>query len=550
MPVYKASPLPLTSFTRLLIVTAALAGRPAFAGEPSAVEAPAGPTFSQRINDVFEPVVGHMERVLFWDPFAAVGLYDPVLRDEAGQALLGADGKPRRTRVPFVVVWLIVAAVYFSIRMRFINFRGFKHAIVLVMGKYNNPNSQGEVTHFQALATALSATVGLGNIAGVAVAISVGGPGATFWLITAGILGMATKFVECTLGVKYRDIDDKGQVSGGPMYYLSKGLALRKLGGLGRALGGVYAFFMIFGSLGGGNMFQANQTFALAKLMVPALDGYGAYFGLGLAALVAVVIMGGIKGIAKVTAKIVPLMAVLYVSTALFIIFSNIGAIGDAVTLIVGGAFSPPALKGGFLGVMVLGFQRAAFSNEAGVGTASIAHSAAKTDEPVSEGIVALHEPFVDTVVICTMTALVLVFTGYHEGSDLQGAQLTSAAFGSVFSWFPYILMAAIFLFAFSTLVSFSYYGLKCFDYLVGDLFERLFGSRVVAEHTYRVVFLSCIVIGSASSLDAVMAFSDMIVLCLAFPNTIGLYIMASEVKLDLDSYMRRVRSGQIARVA
>ena len=501
---------------------------------------------SEQINAVFKPVVEQMKRVLFWDPFAAVGIYDPVLRDAAGRPLLDHNGKQRQAPIPFVVVWLVVAAVFFSVRMHLVNFRGFALAVRLILGRFNDPQAGGEVTHFQALATALSATVGLGNIAGVAIAVSVGGPGATFWMIVAGLLGMATKFTECTLGVKYRELDKQGVVSGGPMYYLRDGLARRGLVWPGKVLGAVFAFFMVLGSLGGGNMFQANQSFSLLAAIFPVLEGHGVYYGIALALAVAVVIIGGLRGIARVTGKIVPLMAVLYVSVSLYIIFANIHNIGTAVAEIFWGAFAAPAVKGGVIGVMVMGFRRAAFSNEAGVGTASIAHSAAKTDHPVSEGIVALHEPFIDTVVICTMTALVLIFTGYHQTEGLAGAQLTAAAFGSVVSWFPYLLTLAIFLFAFSTLISFSYYGLKCFDYLAGDLFERVLGRRDVAAHVYRAVFLTFTVVGAASSLGAVMDFSDMIVLSLAFPNTIGLYIMASEVKADLDSYLRRIRSGEI----
>ena len=495
---------------------------------------------------MFKPVVEQMKRVLFWDPFAAVGIYDPVLRDAAGRPLLDHNGKQRQAPIPFVVAWLVVAAVFFSVRMHLVNFRGVALAVRLILGRFNDPQAGGEVTHFQALATALSATVGLGNIAGVAIAVSVGGPGATLWMIVAGLLGMATKFTECTLGVKYRELDEQGAVSGGPMYYLRDGLARRGLAGPGKVLGAVFAFFMVLGSLGGGNMFQANQSFSLLAAIFPMLKGHGAYYGVALALAVAVVIIGGLRGIARVTGKIVPLMAVLYVSVSLYIIGANIHNIGAAVAEIFWGAFAAPAVKGGVIGVMVMGFRRAAFSNEAGVGTASIAHSAAKTDHPVSEGIVALHEPFIDTVVICTMTALVLIFTGYHQTDGLAGAQLTAAAFGSVASWFPYLLTLAIFLFAFSTLISFSYYGLKCFDYLAGDLFERVLGRRDVAAHLYRAIFLTFTVVGAASSLGAVMDFSDIIVLSLAFPNTIGLYIMASEVKADLDSYLRRIRSGEI----
>ena len=518
------------------------AARPVTKVEDSTVSLSAG----ERINAVFRPAVEQMKRVLFWDPFAAVGLHDPVIRGADGGPLLDSAGEPRKASIPFVVVWLVIAAVFFSARMHLINFRGFALAVKLILGRYHDPRAGGEVTHFQALATALSATVGLGNIAGVAIAVSVGGPGATFWMIVAGLLGMATKFTECTLGVKYREIDEQGRVSGGPMYYLSAGLARRGMARTGKTLGAVYAFFMVLGSLGGGNMFQANQSFSLLSAIFPVMEGNGVYYGIALAVLVGVVIIGGLQGIARVTGKIVPLMAVLYISVSLYIIGANIHNIGFAVAEIFWGAFDAPAVKGGIIGVLVMGFRRAAFSNEAGVGTASIAHSAARTDHPVAEGIVALHEPFIDTVVICTMTALVLIFTGHHQTTGMAGAQLTSAAFGSVVSWFPYLLTLAIFLFAFSTLISFSYYGIKCFDYLVGDLFERALGRRDIAAHVYRAIFLSFTVIGAASSLGAVMDFSDMIVLSLAFPNTIGLYVMASEVKADLDSYLRRIRSGEI----
>jgi len=504
-------------------------------------------TASEKINAFFEPIVANMNTILFFDPFEWLGIYDPVVYDDSGNPVLDKAGNPVKAPLPIIVVWLIMGAIVFTLYMGFINFRGFKHAIDIVRGKYDNPNDAGEVSHFQALATALSGTVGLGNIAGVAIAIVLGGPGATFWMIAAGLLGMSSKFVECTLGVKYRKIDVFGQVSGGPMYYLYMGLKKRKMKWLGAILSVIFSILVIGGSFGGGNMFQANQAFAQFSLMIPALEGHGFWFGLVLAVMVGIVIIGGIKSIAKVTDKIVPLMAVLYVGTALIIIFINIAHIGDAFKLIFEGAFSADAMKGGVIGVLIVGFQRASFSNEAGAGSAAIAHSAVKTKEPITEGLVALLEPFVDTVVICTMTALVIIFTGFYDNPNgLQGTELTSQAFASVFSWFPYLLVIAIFLFAFSTMISWSYYGLKGFDYLFGGLSERYLGSRKYSDTVYRLMFLSFIVVGASSTLGAVVDFSDMMILSMGFPNIIGLLILAPEVKRDLKSYLRRVKSGEI----
>jgi AGCS family alanine or glycine:cation symporter len=477
-------------------------------------------TLSDKINGFFQPLVEHyLLPVIFWDPIKALG-FD-----------IGAN-------VPIVVLWLVFGAVYFTFKMNFINFKGFSHAISLVKGDYDDPNDKGEVSHFQALTTALSATVGLGNIAGVAIAISIGGPGATFWMIAAGLLGMSAKFVECTLGVKYRQVSESGEVSGGPMYYLRDGLAKYKMAGLGKVLAVIFAVLCIGGSFGGGNMFQANQAYAQLSGQFPILAGNGPMFGLILAILVGTVIIGGIKSIANVTEKIVPFMAVLYVGTALVIILMNISQIGQVFSLIFNGAFAPDAALGGVIGVLIVGFQRAAFSNEAGVGSASIAHSAAKTSEPVSEGIVALLEPFIDTVVICTMTALVIIFTGMYNVEGLEGAQMTSHAFGSVFSWFPYLLVVAIFLFAFSTMISWSYYGLKSWEFL--------FGKSKVSEYSYKLLFLIFIVIGSSVKLGAVLDFSDMMILAMAFPNIIGLLILSKEVKFDLNSYFSRLKSGEI----
>ncbi|OYT11552.1 MAG: amino acid carrier protein [Bacteroidetes bacterium 4572_114] len=473
-------------------------------------------TISQIINNTFSPFVNALSDVLFWDPFSAVGVYDKVVRDETGNPVTDEKGEVVEAPLKFIVLWLIFGGLFFTIFLRFVNIRGFRHSINLIRGKYDKPGDSGEVSHFQALTTALSATVGLGNIAGVAIAVAIGGPGATLWMILAGLLGMSSKFVECTLGVKYRRIDANGNVSGGAMYYLRDGLKKKNLGVLGNILAVTFAFLVIGGSVGGGNMLQ-------------------------------LVIIGGIKSIAKVTSKVVPFMALLYVGTALVIIGMNIENTPHALSLIFNGAFSPGAMKGGFIGVLIFGFQRGAFSNEAGIGSAAIAHAAAKTDEPVSEGIVALLEPFVDTVVICTMTALVIIFTGLSEDTmGLQGVELTSAAFGSVFPWFPFLLLIAVTLFAFSTLISWSYYGLKGFDYLFGGFSQKLFNTRRVSDTIYQLIFLAAIVIGASSALDVVMDFSDMMILCMALPNIIGLVILAPEVKRDMKYYFQRLKSGEI----
>jgi len=504
-------------------------------------------TLSDRIDRAFTPVVEYLSDILFWDPFSAVGIYDPHVYDENRIAVKDDQGELVLAPLKLIVVWLIVGAIIFTIVMRFINVRGIKHSIDLVRGRYDKPGDKGEVSHFRALTTALSATVGLGNIAGVALAISIGGPGATFWMILAGFLGMSSKFTECTLGVKYRKIDKDGNVSGGAMYYLRDGLKKKKLGFLGKVLAFLFAILVIGGSIGGGNMMQSNQAFEQFALFFPATARFGFWYGLVLALLVGIVIIGGIKNIAKITSKIVPFMAMLYVGTALVIIIMNIHYADDAFMLILNGAFSPEALKGGFIGVLIFGFQRGAFSNEAGIGSASIAHAAAKTDEPVSEGIVALLEPFIDTIIVCTMTALVIIFTGMHDGSSgLDGVQLTSAAFGSVFTWFPFILLLAVTLFAFSTLISWSYYGQKGFDYLFGGLSQRFLGSRIYTNTLFRLFFLGCIVIGTSSNLRTVLDFSDMMILCMAFPNIIGLVILAPEVSRDLKSYWARLKSGEI----
>jgi AGCS family alanine or glycine:cation symporter len=447
--------------------------------------------------------------------------------------------------MPFVVLWLVVAALALTLYFGFINVRGFRQGFRLIRGDFSRPDDPGEVTHFQALATALSGTVGLGNIAGVAIAITIGGPGATFWMIVAGLLGMSSKFAECTLGVKYRRMNADGTVSGGPMYYLSRGIAEQRpnLAGLGKVLAVVFAICCIGGSLGAGNMFQSNQTFQ-QMLNVSGgseswLAGRGWLFGLVMAALVAVVIIGGLKSIARVTGKLVPIMAILYVICSVYIIGANLGSIGPAFAAIFNGAFTPEAGYGGFIGVLIQGFRRAAFSNEAGVGSAAIAHSASRTREPVSEGLVALWEPFIDTVVICTMTALVIVITGMYQAEGVgDGVQLTSMAYASVLAWFPYLLAAAVFLFAFSTMLAWSYYGEKSACYLLGE-------TRAVSLG-YKLLFCIFVVIGASANLAVVVDFSDAMILVMSVPNLIGVYLLAPVVRRELASYMARVRSGEV----
>ncbi len=442
--------------------------------------------------------------------------------------------------LPLIVVWLIAGGLFFTLYLRFINFRGFRHALHLVSGRYADPLHPGEVTHFQALATALSGTVGIGNIAGVAVAISVGGPGATLWMIIAGLLGMSTKFAECTLAVKFRHEHEDRSVSGGPMYFLERGLALRELPRVGRALGIFYAAAMILGCLGIGNMFQSNQA---AAILIDVTGGADSFFfgrawllGLAMAVVVALVIVGGIQSIAKTTSKLVPFMAVLYLLSALLILVLNFERLPGAVGQIWQGAFAPESIGGGLIGVMIVGFRRAVFSNEAGLGSAAIAHSAVRTDEPVTEGFVALLEPFIDTVVICTMTALVIVTTVYDPAmasTEVSGIQLTTDAFASTLSWSPVPLSIAAVLFAFSTMLSWSYYGLKSFTYLAGH--------GPVAEIGFKLFFCLFIVLGSSIQLGALIDLSDALIFLVAIPNLAGLYLLAPVLKEELISYRERL---------
>lgn len=445
-------------------------------------------------------------------------------------------------QLPLVVLWLVVGAVFFTFYMRFVNLRGFAHAFQLVRGDYANPNDHGEVSHFQALATAVSGTVGIGNIGGVAVAVTVGGAGATFWLIVAGFLGMSTKFVECTLGVKYRHENEDGSVSGGPMYYLRKGFAEQGKEGLGKFLGTFYAIGIFIGALGIGNMFQSNQAYVqLNNVTGGALDGYGWLVGLIMAGVVFMVIVGGIKSIAAVTEKIVPFMAVFYCLFAIIVIAMNASALPQAISNIFTGAFTGEGVAGGALGAMIIGFQRAVFSNEAGIGSASIAHSAVRTNEPVTEGVVSLLEPFIDTIVICTLTALVIGTTMVAApdfAGDATGVAMTSAAFERQFSWFPIPLAFAAVLFAFSTMISWSYYGLKGWTYL--------FGEGSAGQVVYKVIFCVFVALGCVVQLGPILDISDALVFLICVPNIFGLYVLAPIVRAEMQSYFDRVKSGEI----
>jgi AGCS family alanine or glycine:cation symporter len=447
--------------------------------------------------------------------------------------------------LPLIVLWLIGAAIFFTCYFNFISLKGFKHAFQLLRGDFSQPNTKGELTHFQALSTAVSGTVGIGNIAGVAIVISVGGPGATFWLIVAGFLGMSTKFAECVAGVMYRKINPDGSISGGPMYYLEAGLKERNLGWLGKPMGYFYAASIVIGCLGIGNMFQSNQAFQQFIFMTGGDTSFfadkGWLFGSLLALIVGLVIIGGIKSIARVTSKLVPFMTLAYVIGALLVIGLNAEKIPWALSAILSEAFNPSAMTGGMLGVMILGFQRAAFSNEAGIGSAAIAHATVKTSEPVTEGYVALLEPFIDTVVICTLTALVILTTVYEPGlagSGIQGIALTSEAFGSTIGWSVLPLSLIAILFAFSTMLSWSYYGLKGWTYLLGE-------SKGV-EMVFKVFFCLFVALGCMISLDAVLEFSDALVFVIALPNILGLYILAPVIKKELMSYQARLSNGSI----
>ena len=468
-------------------------------------------TFDADINAVIEPLANAASAFIFYSV-----------------PLFGAQ-------VPLIVLWLVVGGLFFTTYLGFVNVRGFRHALAIVTGRYRDPDDPGQITQFQALTTAVSGTVGIGNIAGVAVAISVGGPGATFWMIVAGFLGMSTKFAECTLGVKYRRYEN-GVVSGGPMYYLERGLSEAGAPRLGKALGMFYAAAMVVGCLGIGNMFQSNQA---TQMIVNVTGGPNSVLaehlwvvGVVLAIAVGVVIIGGIRTIAATTSKLVPGMGILYVAAACIVIALNYQAVPAAFAAIWDGAFNPQGIAGGMVGVMIIGFRRAVFSNEAGLGSAAIAHATAQTQRPVSEGYVALLEPFIDTVVICTLTALVIIVTVYDPslaGSDIAGIELTTRAFASTLSWAPYLLSIAAILFAYSTMVAWAYYGLKAFTYLAGD-------NRIL-DLSFKLFFLAFVVLGASIELAALIALSDALVFIVAIPNLLGLYVMAPLIKQELHAY-------------
>lgn len=452
--------------------------------------------------------------------------------------------------IPLIVLWLLCAAVFFTAYFKFINITGFKQALRLVRGDYDNPkhNEHGEVSHFQALATALSGTVGLGNIGGVAVAISLGGPGAVFWLIVAGFLGMTTKFTECALGVKYREEHPDGSVSGGPMYYLKHGLHDIGMHKTGKVLSKFYAACFVIGCFGIGNMFQSHQAFHQFNSVFLNEQGNiqvsGFIFGLCLASFTGFIVIGGIKSIVKVTEKIVPFMALFYLTCSFYIIAYNINEVPNIFYLIVTKAFSPDGIQGGLVGVAIIGFKRALFSNEAGIGSAAIAHSSVKTNYPITEGFVALLEPFIDTVVICTTTALVILLTVYdpvlaaNNNHEINGIQLTSDAFNSVSSLGPYFLSFAAILFALSTLLAWSYYGVKAWTFLVGEGKKR--------ENIFHLVFCLFIILGSVIKLDNLLIISDALIFLIAIPNIIGLYLLAPVVKQELVKYRSDLKSGKI----
>ncbi len=475
------------------------------------------------MNAIFEQINGLLGSIFFFDIFFGV-----------------VDG----SSMPFIVAWLIAGGVYLTFRFGFINARMFIHAFQIITGKYKTADDVGEITPFQSLTTALSATVGLGNIAGVAIAIAIGGPGATFWMIVAGFFGMTLKFTEVTLAQIYREKRPDGRIMGGAMQYLSKGLAAKGHSKLGKALAALFAILAIGGSLGAGNAFQTSQAMGVLTERIPFFAQYPIVFGLVLATIVGFVIIGGIKRIAKTAEKIVPLMVFVYLLASLWILFVNAAMVPEAIVTIIREAFSPTAAAGGLIGVLVQGFKRAAFSSEAGIGSAAIVHSTAAVKYPVRQGMVALYEPFIDTIVICTMTALVIVTTGVYavdgEFANLvaskQGAALTAAAYGTVISWFPVILSFSIVLFAFSTMIAWSYYGERAWTYLFGEKYTLVF----------KLIFVAFTVMASVTSASTLLEFSDLLILAMALPNLIGLYMLQGDVKENLTEYLKKRKSGEL----
>ncbi|MCP5362038.1 MAG: alanine:cation symporter family protein [Hyphomicrobiales bacterium] len=439
---------------------------------------------------------------------------------------------------PFLVLWLLIGGVFFTLWLGFINIRLFRHAVAVVQGKFSSETDPGQISHFQALAAAVSATVGLGNIAGVAVAVGMGGPGAVIWMVIGGFFGMSTKFAEVTLGQKYRKIDENGKVSGGAFHYLREGLSEIGFPRLGKVLGVVFAIFCIGGSLGGGNMFQANQAVASLKGTFPALTDIDRLIAFAIAVSVGIVLLGGIRRIANVAQTIVPLMAVLYLGGGVIILAVNASMIPEAVSFMFRDAFTGEAVGGGLVGALVAGIRRAAFSNEAGLGSAPIAHAAARTAEPVREGCVALLEPFIDTVVICFMTGLIITVTGAYKDPELEGGvMMTSAAFATVSDWFPIVLSIAIVLFAYSTMITWSYYGERAWAYL--------FSRRTVG--IYHIIFITATFFGGIINFGIVLDFSDLLILGMAIPNLVGLYMLSGMIQHELKAYMEKLKGGKFA---
>jgi AGCS family alanine or glycine:cation symporter len=480
------------------------------------------------MNELFLSINAFFEKILFFDIFF---------------------GTIEKTSFPFVVALLIVGGVYLTIKMGFVNLRMFSHSLAIVRGKYKTIDDKGVISPFQSLATALSATVGIGNIAAVSIAISLGGAGAAFWMITAGFLGMTLKFTEVTLSVQHRQFLPDGTILGGGMEYLSRGLAQKGLKKTGKVMAVVFAFFMILGALGAGNTFQISQSLSIVQGQLPFFKDFPWIFGLIMAFITGLVIIGGIKRIAHVAEKIVPIMVIFYLLMVFWVLGTYFTAIPDAFALIFREAFTPTAVAGGIFGAMIQGFQRAVFSNEAGLGSAGIAHSASRVKYPVRQGMVSLYEPFIDTVVVCTMTALVVILTGTYLGgtealdvaiATKQGAVITSTAFGSVVSWFPTILGFAIFMFAFSTMISWAYYGERAWVYL--------FGSKT--SILYKIIFLAFIVIATITDTGTMVDFSSILFLALAVPNIFGLIIMSGDVKAQLKEYLGKLKSGELDREA
>ena len=485
--------------------------------------------------------------VLFFDIAFGTIQIDEVDRD--GNPVLDASGNPviKVVSLPFLIVVLILGAIFFTLWYRWINVRGFKHSIEIIQGKYDNPEDTGEISHFRALTSALSATVGLGNIAGVAIAIQLGGPGAVFWMLVAAVFGMTAKFSSCTLSQMYRQTNPDGSISGGPMYYIDIGLKQMGSGwaGLGKVLAIIYALMIMGGAIGAGNMFQVNQTAEAFRSTFGLSEGANWVIGIVIAILVGIVIVGGIKRIGAATSKIVPAMCGLYVCVSILIIVMNITRVPEAISLIFRLAFTGNAFYGGFVGVLVWGIRRSSFSNEAGLGSAAIAHAAAKTEEPVREGLVAMIGPFIDTIIVCLMTAMVVIITGTWNDPSLSqsdGVTLTTIAFKSAIGWFPLILTVSIGLFAYSTMISWAYYGERGWIYLL----DHFGGVGLKTVIVFRVIFVLFILVGAVYPLRAVLDFSDAMVLGMAFPNIVGSIILAPKVLGKVRDYWSRYQSGEM----